>query len=75
MNHSDEGRFVGNVCAPCYANKPMLGWPSRRELFALSMMHAVRRNHPDESGSQLALWAAADADALLRHLSETERSS
>jgi len=41
---------------------------TRRELFAAMLAQSVRRNHPDEDAGQIALWAVADADALLAAL-------
>jgi hypothetical protein len=42
---------------------------TKRELFAVMMAQSLRRGLPDETPGQIALWAIADAEALLRELS------
>lgn len=64
-NHSDEGRFVGSVCAPCYAQKPMLGMPSRRELFAAMAMQGLLAHYGHGDPIHNACTALQNADALL----------
>ncbi len=68
-NHSGEGRFVGNVCAPCHAGKPMLALPSRRELFAAMALQGITAC-PETRGTyrEICREAVDYADALLAAL-------